>query len=255
VVTVQTAVRCLGEKYEKYDEEDGDNGADSLSEGNKLKLLELLNTAPVMFCDEVQHWAAKTCQSVSNACMEARFRFGVSATPWRDQNDDLLIDGCFGRALADIRASDLIEKGVLVKPTIYFICTSSRISGTYAHIYKECVVENDARNSVIAETATKLRGEGRRVLVLVKQIAHGEKLESIIPNSKFISGQDSGNLSAARIRATSADRFLTVSGVETTQSASQRAFLMKVSTSDLLTHSFLRAAARARRELCSVLEG
>ena len=193
VVTVQTAVRCLGEKYEKYDEEDGDNGADSLSESSKLKLLELLNTAPVMFCDEVQHWAAKTCQLVSNACMEARFRFGVSATPWRDQNDDLLIDGCFGRALADIRASDLIEKGVLVKPTIYFICTSSRISGTYAHIYKECVVENDARNSVIAETATKLRGEGRRVLVLVKQIAHGEKLESIIPNSKFISGQDSGN--------------------------------------------------------------
>lgn len=191
VVTVQTAVRCLGEKYEKFDDEDWDDRDENMSDSIKVKLLELLKTAPVMFCDEVQHWAANTCQAVSSACSSARFRFGVSATPWRDQNDDLLIDACFGRALADIRASDLISRGVLVKPTIYFICTSSKMGGTYAQIYKECVVENEARNKMIAECASKLRDEGRKVLVLVRQIQHGKQLNALIENSAFVSGSDS----------------------------------------------------------------
>lgn len=193
VVTVQTAVRCLGEKYENFDDEDADEKDDNVSDAAKVKLLDLLRTAPVMFCDEVQHWAANTCQAVSAACAGSRFRYGVSATPWRDQNDDLLIDACFGRALADIRASDLISRGVLVKPTIYFICTSSKMGGTYQQIYKECIVENEARNKMIAECAAKLRAEGRKVLVLVRQIQHGKQLNSMIPDSAFVSGSDSGN--------------------------------------------------------------
>lgn len=189
VMTVQTAVRCLGMKYESFDDEDESEEKSFLEDTNKIKTLDLIRKAPVLFCDEVQHWAAQTCQAVSNECSSARFRYGVSATPWRDAGDDLLIDACFGRALADISASCLIDKQVLVPPTIYFICTSSPLGGTYASIYKECIVDNEARNNMIAEIALKFQQEGRKVLILVKQIKHGKILESKIPGSNFIFGE------------------------------------------------------------------
>jgi superfamily II DNA or RNA helicase len=191
VVTVQSAVRSLGSKYHRFDDEDGADKDSVISDGVRVQLAKILRSAPVMFCDEVQHWAADTCRQVSAACGAARFRFGVSATPWRDLNDDMLIDGCFGRAITDISASDLISKGVLVKPTIYFVYTSSLVRGNYATIYKECVVENEARNQMISDCATRLREEGRKVLVLVRQIVHGNKLQEMIPNSEFVNGADS----------------------------------------------------------------
>lgn len=194
VMTVQTAVRCLGDKYEKFDEEDGYESASSIDEDDKSKILNFIKNSTVMFCDEVQHWAAKTCQSVSSACVNARFRFGVSATPWRDLNDDMLIDSCFGRAFADIKASDLIQRGVLVQPKIYFIKTSSRQGGTYPQVYKECVVNNELRNKAIADYAVRLREEGRKVLVLIRQIDHGRILNDMIPDSVFINGLDSTNV-------------------------------------------------------------
>jgi superfamily II DNA or RNA helicase len=46
-----------------------------------------------------QHWAAETCQIIADHSYNARFRYGLSATPFRDLGDDLLIDACFGKLL------------------------------------------------------------------------------------------------------------------------------------------------------------
>jgi superfamily II DNA or RNA helicase len=136
-----------------------------------------------------QHWAAETCQIVSNSMEEARYRFGVSATPWRDQGDDILIDGCFGKPVAEVSASELIRSKVLVKPSIYFIPLSSNIGGSYQDVYKKCIVHNEQRNHIIASMADQLYKANRKILVLVRIIEHGKMLEKMIPNSVFISGE------------------------------------------------------------------
>ena len=105
--------------------------------------------------------------------------------------DDILIDACFGKCIADISASFLIKKGFLIKPTIYFSKINNMRgmrSTSYANVYKQAIVENEARNAQIIKLAQSWYSQGRKVLILVKQIAHGKLLEKLIPDSIFLHG-------------------------------------------------------------------
>lgn len=188
IMTVQTAVRALGGAYKKYDEEEDVEDDYSFDDRKKETIIKLIKTCKVMISDEVQHWSAEMCQIVSNSMDEARYRFGVSATPWRDQGDDILIDGCFGKPVAEVSASELIRSNVLVRPSIYFIPLSSNIGGSYQDVYKKCIVQNDQRNHVVTSMAEQLYKANRKILILVRIIEHGKILEKMIPNSVFISG-------------------------------------------------------------------
>lgn len=189
IMTVQTAVRSLGMSYKKFDD-DEDDEKDSSYDGSKQQIIkDLIENCTIMICDEIQHWAAETCQIVSNSMKKARFRFGVSATPWRDQGDDILIDGCFGKPVAEVSASELIKANVLVKPHIFFIPVSSNMGGSYHDVYKKCIVSNEHRNHIVKSMAEQLIGSNRKVLILVRMIEHGKILESMIDGSVFISGE------------------------------------------------------------------
>lgn len=191
VITVQTAVRALGEKYEKYDDEENEVEDKGLIDKYEI-IRNLIQSAKFIAADEVQHWASKTCQIISDHSENARYKFGLSGTPFRDLGDDLLIDSCFGKVIADINSSFLIKRGFLVKPTIYFIKTSTNLDGSYQTVYRSGIVENNERNLMIAKMAQKLIESGRQILILVRMIEHGDMLESMIPNSFFIHGQHTG---------------------------------------------------------------
>jgi len=190
VMTVQTAVRALGGVWVKYDDENFEQDDTDIGDV-KDAVKKLIANCRLMICDEVQHWAAETCQIISDSSALCHYRYGLSATPWRDQGDDILIDACFGKCIVDISASFLIKKGFLIKPTIFF----SKIDNmrgmrntTYANVYKKAIVENEARNAQIVNLATRYYDSGRKILILVKQIAHGKLLEKLVPNSIFMHG-------------------------------------------------------------------
>lgn len=193
VMTVQTAVRSLGGVWKKIDDEDSTKKEKEDITKIKKEVKELIHSSKLMMCDEVQHWAAETCQIISDHSQQARYRYGLSATPFRDQGDDILIDSCFGRVIADISASKLIKLGYLVKPNITFIPIENNVTGklSYANVYKDCIVYNAARNNIIATLAQNMANDGRSVLILCKQIAHGKLLEKLIPDSKFLHGTHS----------------------------------------------------------------
>jgi len=142
-----------------------------------------------------QHWAAETCQIIADNSLSARYRIGQSATPMRDLNDDILIEGSFGRTIENITASMLIKKRYLVKPKILFITINNMRGikrGIYLDIYRTAIVENLERNKIIATIAKGFRDEGRNILILCKQINHGKLLEKMIPGSIFLYGKHSG---------------------------------------------------------------
>ena len=190
VMTIQTAVRALGGVWVKFDDED-DTKDDTDIDDVKENVRDLIRNSKLMICDEVQHWAAETCQIISDASSSCQYRYGLSATPYRDQGDDILIHGCFGKTIQDISASFLIKKGYLIKPTIYFIKISNMRglrTATYANVYKQAIIENSYRNNKIVEMANRCLAGGRKVLILVKQIKHGKMLEKLMPGSAFIYG-------------------------------------------------------------------
>jgi superfamily II DNA or RNA helicase len=189
VMTVQTAVRALGHKYVKCDEEDSDDSTNI--DDVKKDVVNLIQSAKLVFFDECHHVAAETCQVVAGNSLSARWRYGLSATPYRDKGDDILIDACFGKTIMKINASYLVDRGFLVKPSIAFVHIKNMKGeklGSWPVTYKTAVVENGYRNQIISQLANNLTEMGRTVLVLVQQIQHGEMLSEMIPNSVFLHG-------------------------------------------------------------------
>ena len=196
VMTVQTAVRALDKKYIKFDDEDEDEDDTTDISDIKKDIAELISSARCYVSDEIQHWASDTCQIIADYSKSARWRFGMSATPFRDKGDDILIDACFGKQIVDINASWLIQHGFLVKPYIAFLPVNNMKGqqlGAWPSVYKNAVVENSYRNNMIAELAHNLEKKGRLTLILIQQIVHGEILQSLIPNSVFLHGSCTKN--------------------------------------------------------------
>ena len=191
VMTIQTAVRALGKSWDKnykFDAEDTDDKTELAQCRNDIK--ELIQQAKGSICDEVQHWRAETCQLVTRELRSAHYTYGMSATPYRDEGDDMLIMSCFGRNIGEITASQLIKDGWLVRPDIKMIHVRGSKSKykQWQSIYKEQVSENEKYNAHIANIANAYVNEDRLVLVLVQKINHGRYLESLIDGSVFLSG-------------------------------------------------------------------
>ena len=136
------------------------------------------------------HASAKTCQDVLTASSNAFWRFAGSATPYREDGSDLLIQAMFGAKIVDINASYLIKRNFLVKPYIYFVPVDNQIDyRSWQKIYKFAVVENQPFNAKIADTANHIVSRGLSTLVLVQHYPQGDMLKTMIPGSEFITGK------------------------------------------------------------------
>jgi len=140
--------------------------------------------------DECHHASAKSVREVLIASSEAYWRYGCSATPVREDNTSIVIQGMFGAKIVDINASYLIKRGDLVKPYIFMVPVDSKVNlHSYQKIYEQCVVKNEEFNRQVADTTNHLVKRGLSVLVLVQQYKQGEFLKTLIPNSEFITGK------------------------------------------------------------------
>lgn len=197
ICTVQTAIRAINYKNPKFkisdykfDDEDewDEKGIENEEKANKIK--KLISLSRVVILDECHHASAKTVQAVLIASSEAYWRFGCSATPVREDNASILIQGMFGAKIVDINASYLIKRGDLVKPYIFMVPINSKANfHSYKKIYEQCVVKNDQFNKQVADVANHLVKRGLSVLVLVQQYKQGDYLKTLIPNSEFITGR------------------------------------------------------------------
>lgn len=194
VMTVQTAVRAAGKtwnKDHKFDSEDTDDKTPL--EQRREDILKLLHEAKGSICDEVQHWRAETCQLVARNLKSAYYTYGCSATPYRDEGDDIMIQACFGKKIAEVSASELIKENWLIKPSIKIVHVRGETSvyRQWQQLYKDQVSDNTTYNEMVSNIANSYIDNGRLVLVLVQQIIHGKKLAEMIPGAVFLSGSSS----------------------------------------------------------------
>lgn len=152
------------------------------------------NSVDCVMFDEVQRICSQTAYGVRFLFERANYAFGYSASPWRDDGSDLMIEAAFGSRIVDITASELIQQGYLVKPIITIkdapVCYTN---GTYEQVYRSGIVENMFRNMQVVQDAMEQYNLGRNTLVLVTQIKHGEILEKMLHDmgapATFISGK------------------------------------------------------------------
>lgn len=183
----------------------------------------MMQSAKVHIFDECHVAACKTIQEISNN-INPEYIYGMSASPWRDDGADMLIECVLGRTIVNIPASDLISQGYLVKPIIKFLKVPPYTEKGKKHfqtIYKNYVVDNQVRNSYIVRGAEKLVEQGYQTLVLYNSVQHGvllyEELVKRLP-CVLLSGKDNleirngakNNLESGKINCIIASRIFDI---------------------------------------------
>ena len=116
-----------------------------------------------------------------------------------DQDEALALEACLGETLCSFSISDMMREGVIVPTKVFFYPVASKRLGSrnkFHSIYRKGVVDCEERNAMIVWAARSLVDQGRKVLILVHQIKHGQFLEKRIEGSVFIQGSDGDRVRA-----------------------------------------------------------
>jgi superfamily II DNA or RNA helicase len=194
IVSVWTIGQAIGLKSQITTDKIGKEK--SLGDSKYNDIRKLMKTVKLNIFDECHMSSCNTIQEIYKN-INPEYIYGMSASPWRDDGSDLLIESIFGSKIVDISASPLIDQGYLVPPLIKFVKVpkyKEKLTKKYPHIYKKYVVENDIRNSLVSQWAKILVDKNYKVLVLYTQIAHGKILYKKISEELpciLLSGKDS----------------------------------------------------------------
>lgn len=151
----------------------------------------------MVITDECHHIPAVSSFKVLSA-FNARYRYGATATPYREDRLEKIIFDCIGPQLAYLDKEDLRAMGKLMTPSVvrkytdfYFPYDPSSRKHNYAKLV-DAIGEDFRRNKQIAtDVIVESTIEDNNVcIVLVGRIPHGEKLlemiQPVIPECGFV---------------------------------------------------------------------
>lgn len=189
---IQTVHRAYGGTLQGIKDHDPDTTVIS----NPDLVMNTVAGTGCVIVDEAHHVSSTIYTKVMDHCENAYYRYGLSASPWREDNADLLLDAHTGARCVDISASELIKRGHLAKPTIYLYTFDHGRPNAfgYPHMYEQQVVNNTFRNKIVVQTVLKAMAAKKTSLVAVTRIEHGKMLEAMLKQCvpgkiKFASGQ------------------------------------------------------------------
>lgn len=171
-----------------------------------------LQSIEVLIADEVQLASAPTWISIILACTRAKYRIGLSGTPFSSASGpesirDFQLLGLFGDVIYQKTATELKDLGFMAIPEIYMLPVNSIVrtnsqkrfysqaqkSKEWLRVYKEGITENEERNSLAAQAIFILSKLAKmKTLVLVQHIDHGRdclrRLLSLGVSAAFVIG-------------------------------------------------------------------
>jgi superfamily II DNA or RNA helicase len=169
-----------------------DNRQDTLFQ--KAQVRNVIQCCNALIIDEA-HLAAVVTEEIGNQAKNAYYRLGLSATPFRTDNQEIRIEGTLGGKVCEVSASDLVERGFLVPPKIFVVNISTVEPGqTYHEVYNLNIINCWERNFRIKQFAEGMKAKGIPTLILVERMEHGNILEGMIEDAVFVPGGDKGEV-------------------------------------------------------------
>lgn len=125
--------------------------------------------------------------------VDAGWRVGLSATPWRNvDGGELKIEGAAGPVVAEVSAEELIEAGHLARPKFRVIDPAdygeqrtADKDDEYHEAYRRCIELSSVRNQAVAAAAADLADDGYQVLVTVDRLNQGKLLEYALSGTEI----------------------------------------------------------------------
>jgi len=132
--------------------------------------------------DEAHHAPASTFQVVL-AALPARYRFGLTATPEREDGLTPLLNLTLGERLFSIGYAELVQAGYLQAPEVRYVYSSFDFPYDGPEDHTRCMsalISDAARNDLIADLAAREANDGHTVLVLSGRVQHCRRLARLI---------------------------------------------------------------------------
>lgn len=205
--------RVIEDKRKKLKSEEKIEKETIISRANEIK--EFIENAELVIADECHRASTVLWKTPLNYTYNARYRFGFSATPYREDGCEMEIEGIFGRIIHSYPLEKAIKEKYLMDPEIYLIKYNYNPIGAYVKesrdleerekeegewmesyewsyktTYNEIVVFNEDLNKKIAEIANKFKNRNMSVLILVKEYPQGKLIEKYLENGLFLTGKD-----------------------------------------------------------------
>jgi len=160
-----------------------------------LKSLSDLAKYNLVIFDECHHVASKSLYKIAMNCPNAQL-IGLSASPKREDGEDMKIEAALGTIVYSITRKELINKGYLVNAKVYYHSLEPAENNywiSYHDAYESYIVNNHERNDKIIHTINNNCDRNKKILVLFSQINHleliKERLKSINKEALVIHGQ------------------------------------------------------------------
>lgn len=143
---------------------------------------EIATSFGCVVLDEAHHAPASTFQCVLSR-LPARFRFGLTATPEREDGLTPLLEHTFGKRLFEIGYRELVEAGYLEAPEVRPVYSSFTFDYQGPDDHRPCMeslVSDPDRNELVAGLAVSDASSGHTVLVLSGRVEHCQHLADLI---------------------------------------------------------------------------
>lgn len=170
------------------------------NEATAKRFQELAKSFQAVLVDECHHSSADGWRWVLRSMVNARFRFGLSGTPWaqRDEAAALKVKAYLGPVIARVTNDELIQKSWSALPVIHMVPVNGvsapiGIQLEFVEMYENGIVYNDLRNSMIIKLCEQFAASGKLCLVIIHRVAHGEILGELLDlkgiDHRVITGQ------------------------------------------------------------------
>ena len=151
--------------------------------------MDWLKNVDCLMMDEAHHSKCRTWSTLIDF-VAPEYLLGFSAEPFHRDKDhmvsDLILRGLLGPVIHRVTIDYLVERGYLSKP--YVLAIDTKCKGNmyqvidWAVVNKSCIINNTLRNEMIRDISAILIDEGKKPLILVQQINHGQTLAKSISN-------------------------------------------------------------------------
>jgi len=197
------SIKQIKNKYSKNGSQTKPYVYDLSVEDNHNYIITSKNKKNGVVVHNCHHAASRSIWKISKYLVNTKFRLGLSATVRRDDGNDMMITAVVGDVFYSINSQTLIDKELLVRPTVTFIenympkdkiaiteqeCKTGLLNETpkYANFYEGFIEKNKWRNDEIKSLVN--RHPNKKILILTKLIEHGKTLQLLVPNSKHLYG-------------------------------------------------------------------
>jgi len=154
------------------------------------KIMHTHLDAEALFVDECHEFCkGPMTLAAIQSFPEAKYRLGFTATPPKQKNDAIALfnlEGSLGPVRIYKTTSELVDEGKLSKPIVQLvnIPRDEKIEDedmSYTEVYKDCIVNNDFRNSKIKSIVELIQRNNSqaRILIIVESLDHLKNLDDI----------------------------------------------------------------------------